>query len=170
MARRKYSFWFMPGGAVEQKFSQLIVQLAQRYASPVFPPHITLLGSIEAHEQEIVRQAQDLASLIHSFSVQLTNVAFTPAYYQALFVKVDPSAEIVAAYQQVSKLFPANQQTAYMPHLSLLYGDLSIAIKQKIIEEIGEHFADRFEVDTLHLYLTEGAASDWQSIRVLPLR
>lgn len=170
MAIRKYSLWFMPTGAVGRKFSQLILQLAEHYSSPKFPPHVTLIGSIEAYEEEIIRKAQELASLIHPSLIQLTTIASTDSYYRALFVKVEPSTEVLSAYQQARRLFPDNQKTGYMPHLSLLYGDFSVETKKEIIKKTGESFTEEFEADTLHLYLTEGAASDWQRIRTFPLQ
>ncbi len=57
-----------------------------------------------------------------------------------------------------------------MPHLSLLYGDFSVETKKEIIKKTGESFTDEFEADTLHLYLTEGAASNWQRMRAFPLQ
>jgi 2'-5' RNA ligase len=170
VAIRKCSLWFMPTGAVSQKFSQLIVQLAEHYSSPPFPPHVTLIGSIEAHEGEIISKTQELASLLHPFPIQLTTIAYTDSYYRALFVKVDPSTEVLEAYQQARKLFPDSQKTGYRPHLSLLYGDFSAETKKEIIKEIGENFTDEFEANTLYLYLTEGTASDWQRMKAFPLQ
>lgn len=170
MVKRKYSFWFMPTGTEEQRFSQLIAQLAKDYSSPMFPPHVTLVGSIEAFEEKIIGQAQELASLIHPFSMQLTSIAYTDTYYRALFVKVEPSIKVLAAYEQATKLFPGDQETGYMPHLSLLYGDFPVSTKKEMIKKTGEEFTDSFEIDTLHLYLTEGAVSDWRRIKALPLQ
>jgi len=169
MAKHKYSLWFMPAGTVAQRFSQIIVQLAKDHASPIFSPHVTLLGSIEASQEEVINRTQELAALLRPFLVPLTTITFTDAYYRALFVKAGHSTEALAAYELARKLFPGDQQTAYMPHLSLLYGDFSVAIKQEIIKEIGENFPDAFEANTLYLYLTEGAAHNWQSIRAFPL-
>ena len=170
MSLLKYSLWLMPAGATEQKFSQLISQLAQRYSSPTFLPHVTLIGSIEAQEEEILTKAQELASLLHPYPLQLTNVDYTDFYYRALFVRVEASAEVLSAYQQARKLFPSAQKTDYMPHLSLLYGDFSVETKKEIIQKIGDHFTDTFEATILYLYLTEGAVSDWQKISAFPLR
>jgi 2'-5' RNA ligase len=128
------------------------------------------MGSIETHEEEMISKTQELASLIHPLPIQLTTIAYTDSYYRALFVKVDRSAEIFTAYQQAKKLFPSHQKIGYIPHLSLLYGNFSIETKKEIIKEIGETFANTFEADTLYLYLTEGAASDWQRIRAFSLQ
>ena len=169
MSKRKYSFWFMPAGPAERKFSRLIVQLAEHYSSPIFPPHVTLIGSIDADEEEIVGKAQELAALIHPFSLQLTAIASTDAYYRALFVKADPSTALLAAYQQSRRLFPGGQKLDYMPHLSLLYGNFSVETKKEMVKRIGESFTETFKVDTLYLYLTDGAVGAWQRIRAFSL-
>ena len=169
MALLKYSLWLMPTGAVDRKFSQLISQLAEQYSSPAFSPHVTLVGMIEANEEEIIMKAQEVASLIHPYTINLTNVDYTDYYYRALFVRVEPSADVLAAYQEARKIFPSNQEPDYMPHLSLLYGDFSVEIKKQIITKIGDSFTDEFEANTLHLYLTEGNVSDWQKISTFPL-
>lgn len=169
MITQKYSLWFMPTGAIEQKYSQLIEQLAEHLSSPPFPPHVTLIGGIEAPEKESIRKTQELASLLHPFSLQLTTIAYTDAYYRALFIKVNPSTEVLGAYQQARKLFPENQKTGYIPHLSLFYGDFPVDTKKEIIKKIGASFTDEFEADTLYLYLTDGAVNDWQRIRAFPL-
>lgn len=170
MAIRKYSLWFMPTGIVEQKFSQLIARLAEDYAAPKFPPHITLLGSIEAGEEEMISRSQELASLIHPFPVKLIDIAHTDYYYRALFARVEPSAELLAAYQRALEIFPDSHRADYMPHLSLIYGDFFLETKKEMIEKIGASFLDEFEVDTLHLYLTEGAVSTWESKGTFPLQ
>jgi 2'-5' RNA ligase len=169
MPLQKYSLWLMPAGATAQKFSELITQLAQRYSSPQFSPHVTLIGSIEAQEEEMVAKAQELATLLQPYPLQLTNVDYTELYYRALVVRIEASAEVMNANQQARKLFPSVKKTEYMPHLSLLYGDFSVETKKEIISKIGENFTDTFEATTLYLYRTEGAVRDWQQIAAFPL-
>ncbi|GHO41965.1 2'-5' RNA ligase family protein [Ktedonospora formicarum] len=170
MSLQKYSLWLMPAGATAQKFSELITQLAQRYSSPQFPPHVTLIGSIEAQEDEIVPKAKELASLLHPYHLQLANVDYTDLYYRTLVVRIEASEEVMSAYQRAKSLFPNVTKPEYMPHLSLLYGDFSVETKKEIISMIGESFTDTFEATTLYLYRTQGPVSDWQRIGAFPLR
>jgi 2'-5' RNA ligase len=169
-AERTYSLWLMPTGAVAQRFAQLIGQLARRYASPVFPPHVTLVGSIKAREEEMIGKTRELASLIHAFPIRLNTIAFTDAYYRALYVQAEPSTTLLAAYQQARKLFPDEHKPGYTPHLSLLYGDFPQTTKVKMIHEIGEDLAEEFEAERLYLYLTEGQTDTWQQAGTFPLQ
>lgn len=169
MSLLKYSLWFMPRDTVYQQLSQCISQLGEQYSSPVFPPHVTLIDSIEAQEEEIISKAQELALLMRPHIIKLTNIDFTDYYYRALFLRIEPSADILAAYQQARKFFPSDQKSNYMPHLSLLYGNFAVETKQAMIKEVGSGFTGEFKADALHLYLTEGAVNDWREIRVFTL-
>ncbi len=170
MALMEYSLWLMPTGAVYDKFSQLISQLAEQNSSPSFPPHVTLVGSIEADEEEMINKTQDVAKLIHPYTIKLMNVDYTDYYYRSLFVRVEPTEDVMKAYQKVREIFPSPQETGYMPHFSLLYGDFSSETKEQIIKKIGDRFTDEFEVNSLYLYLTQGDVSKWYKINDFPLR
>ena len=161
--------WLMPTGAVYDKFSQLISQLAEQYSSPTFPPHVTLVGSIEADEEEIINKTQEVATLLHPYTIKLMNVDYTDYYYRSLFVRVEPAVEVLEAYEKAREIFPGPQEAGYMPHFSLLYGNFSREIKEQIIKKIGDRFTDEFEVSSLHLYLTHGDVSQWHKISDFPL-
>jgi len=44
MKAKGHSLWLMPTGEVYDKFSILIKRLAGEYNTPIFEPHIILLG------------------------------------------------------------------------------------------------------------------------------
>jgi hypothetical protein len=70
----------------------------------------------------------------------------------------------------IRKTFLGDSDTGYMPHLSLLYGEFPIEVKEKIAKKSETTLLDEFEVHTLYLYLTEGLAIDWQGIGVFSLQ
>ena len=170
MKQRTYSLWLMPTEAIYQEFSRLISQLAKENSSIEFQPHITLIGNVEAREEEMIMKTREVASLIHPYPVKLLDIGYTNYYYRALYLNVQPSSEVLTAYQVAREIFPDASNTSYMPHLSLLYGDFPIVVKEQIIRKIGNNFTHEFEAHTLYLYLTEGAASDWEKIEAFPLQ
>lgn len=161
MTQRAFSLWLMPTGAVYQEFSRLISQLAKENSSIEFQPHITLVGNVEAQEEEMIMKTREVAALIHPYPVKLMDIDYTDYYYRALYLNVKPSSEVLTAYQVARKIFPDASGTGYMPHLSLLYGDFPIKVKEQIIRKIGNNFTNEFEANTLYLYLTEAAARNW---------
>ena len=169
MPLQKYSLWFMPTGITGERFSKLIAQLAEEYSSQKFSPHITLIGLVEADEEEMISKTQAVATQIQPCAIKLTRINYTNDFYKSLFVEVEPSAALLATYQAARKIFPDEQATSYAPHLSLMYGNFSVDTKKQIIKEIADTFPDRFEAKTLYLYLTDGDANTWRKIKEFPL-
>ena|SRR5438105_5044531 len=170
MTQRACSLWLMPTGTVYQELSQLISRLAKENSSIEFQPHITLIGNVEAQEEKMIMKTREVASLLRPCPVKLVDIGYTDYYYRALYLNVNPSPEVLIAYQVARKIFFGDSDTSYMPHLSLLYGDFSIEVKKQITSKIGNNFTNEFEANTLYLYLTEGIANDWQEIGAFPLQ
>jgi hypothetical protein len=55
------------------------------------------------------------------------------------------------AHQKARTLFSSNREPEFVPHLSLMYGNFSWEIKEKIIAEIGKDFYIRFEVKDMYV-------------------
>jgi 2'-5' RNA ligase len=169
MVTQNYSLWLMPSGAEASAFSELIDRLAERYSSPHFPPHVTLIGAVHLCEEEVMLKAREVAMAISPFSLALAQLDYTDAYYRSLFVRVEPSPALLAAHREAMKIFSSVPDGSYMPHLSLLYGTFSAALKQRVIAEIGHTWSCVCAVSSLHLYLTEGDAATWREVSEVSL-
>ena len=62
------------------------------------------------------------------------------------------------------------EDTEYMPHLSLMYGNVSTDKKKKIISEINREFNLSFEVKSIHLVSTDGEPEEWYRIKEFPFK
>jgi len=170
VGQEKYSLWVMPSGPTASRFSQIISHLAAQYGAPTFPPHVTLLGSIETELEDIVTRSQALALQINPYSITLGEVGYLDQYFRALFVSVDLSEGVMAAYQQAKQVFPEMHKPAYQPHLSLLYGNFTVDMKEHMVEALGRDLKDEFEANALHLWTTGGAVNTWHRIGTYQLR
>ena len=57
-----FHLFLEPSGALGEGLAAQIRQLAARHDGPVFPPHVTLLGSIEGYsEDDVVARTTALA-------------------------------------------------------------------------------------------------------------
>jgi hypothetical protein len=100
----------------------------------------------------------------------LTDVSFSDRYYRALFLNGERSPALLAAYHHATTIFPTPQEVPFLPHLSLLYGDVSVEVKRQLIKEIDRKGEGVFEAKTLHLYGTSGDVSTWREITAFPLQ
>lgn len=168
MKAKGHSLWLMPENETYQKFSSLIQQLANMYNGPIFKPHITLLGEVLGEEEIIVQKAQELASAHIAFPVQLENVAYEDYYFRALFVRAEKTAPLQQLHDDAKRIFDM-EAIPYMPHVSLLYGDYPKEIKEDIIKTIGEKQPTQLIIKNIYVYKTNGTATEWEKVAVIPL-
>ncbi len=164
-----YSLWLMPEDEVYVKLSSTIRQLSKPYGTPEFEPHITVIGTLTGQERTVVEKLTRLASAIKPFDVKLMDIDYLNEYFRCLFIRIEQTREVMDANTQARAIFDQSRSADYMPHLSLMYGDIDIAVKRAIIRTIGKSLRCTFPVSDIHLYTTSGAPEHWHRIQSLHL-
>jgi 2'-5' RNA ligase len=141
-----------------------ILDLSRQYTAPAFEPHVTLAGGIVGPAREVASKMADLARRIAPFTVRLTELDFLDEYFRCLFVRVATTHPIMKANKVARAVFSLERRPAFMPHLSLLYADLPLGVKERIIASLGRRFELEFKVSGLHLYLIKGEAAAWRRV------
>lgn len=161
-----YSLWLEPTGDTAYKLQERIKQLSKRYDTPLFSPHVTLLGGLTSSKTELEALTDTLSSSIRPFELTLTKAGYLNTFYQSLFIHVEQNEGLTHLHDNACRLFdcPEEYENEYMPHLSLLYGDLTRNQKEKILNNIGREFYIRFTVKKVVLMHTDGAPDQWKKV------
>jgi len=171
--KEKYALWLMPEGELGDRLGALIRDLAAEFAAPPFQPHITLLGGIRGRLEGIKRKASDLAASLRPFEVRLSHLDYLDEYYKCLFIRVEETEAVMDAFSEardfMKSFLDGLSLDAPMPHLSLLYGDFSFALKEELILRIGRTYEANFTARDIHLFSTEGTPEEWKRIASFPL-
>jgi 2'-5' RNA ligase len=154
----------MPTGEVRQHLAGTIRVLSRGYATPVFEPHVTLAGGIVGAAREVASKMEDLAKRIPPFTARLTVVDGLDEYFRCLFVRLATTHPIMSANKTAREVFALAKQPAFMPHLSLLYGNLPPRVKEGIIASLSRQFELEFKVNRLHLYLIKSEPAAWRHV------
>jgi len=154
----------MPSGQVQRRLAGTIVRLSREYSTPVFKPHLTLLGRIVGPRDEVLAKFAQLARRLRPFTIRLRVVDGLDEFYRCLFIRAAKTGPLMRAHLAARRTYNLPGRAAYMPHLSLMYGDFSANVKEKIIGKLGGRFALRFEVRSLHLYSTTGQPRYWRQV------
>lgn len=165
-ASDKYSLWLRPFGDTAFSIQQRINKLSKNYGTPSFEPHVTLLSGIRYGETELIQLTETLAGALKPFDLLLTKAGYRDKFYRSLFVHIKKSDELMNAYKTALRLFDYEEEEEYMPHLSLMYGDISQEEKERILSVMGREFHIRFEVHSLLLVNTEGKPDEWEKIHL----
>ena len=159
-----YSIWLEPEGEVKEKLSGVIENLAREYSTPVFAPHVTLVGGLQGTDREVIRFTRELTSKITPYSIMLTGqVGCEEIWQKAMFVRVRETALVMAANQLSRERFKISGDDPYHPHLSLMYSD-TIPLERRLEIARGLNSSDitgHFSVAKIHLYKTQGRVEEW---------
>lgn len=162
--RQNYSLWLMPQGDARARLAEIIGRFSTRFAAPTFLPHVTLLGSCMGERREMIRWAARVAEALRPFTVRLQDLDRRDQYYRALFVHAALTEPLRKAHAAACEATGRKHEPAFMPHLSLLYGDFPTSLKEHLIAEIGPRLDVQFPVRSLFLFLTHGDPSRWRQV------
>lgn len=163
--RATYSLWLEPSGQISFKLQERIKKLSKEHDTPLFSPHVTLLGGVKSTETEMIPLTNTLASYVEPFELELTKAGYLDTFYQSLFIHVKETDELKKLRKNACRLYDI-EDDGYMPHLSLLYGNFSQKKKEEILNMIGREFYIRFPVEKISLMQTDGKPDKWQKVHV----
>lgn len=167
MKAKGHSLWLMPTGKAYDKLSGLIKRLAEEYSTPLFEPHVTLLGEAMQSEDDVLKRAEQFASGQNPFPITLNSVDYSDFYFRTLFVRAERTGPLRALRDRAKEAFEMQDIPDYMPHLSLMYGNFPQAIKEQIIKDIGRDQATEFTVNSVQIFKTDGEVNAWHKVKEL---
>lgn len=160
----RYSLWLLPAKAARERYAKLIRELSTRLATPVFEPHVTLLGELTGPVPELAARLRALAEELAPFELRLLEATYLDEYFRALFVEVALSRPLTEAHAAARQHFGRRLDPGYYPHLSLVYGDLENDQKEALLEDVGRYYDESVRVEEIALYTTAGSPQTWRCV------
>lgn len=169
-----YSLWLVPerGAKTYELLNQLICNVAVRYQTPTFDPHITLLGGVEGIEHDMLEKTRVLAEQLTPYEAQLGEVGSNGIYFQILFSEIRQTPSVLNANTIAQNVFGVDKGK-YFPHLSLAYGNLSreqVATLQRFVRQENLIAKMRFPAQGIELWRSQEAVEKWREVAVFPFR
>jgi 2'-5' RNA ligase len=159
---KSYALWLIPEGKARTRLARAIRQLSRQHSTPIFAPHITLASGIVAPTSEVAVKSAQLAKSLRPLRLRLTHLDFRDEYFRCVFVRVAPTPQFARAHEQARRIFGWR---GFLPHVSLVYGDLSLAAKRNIALSLGRRFDLEFEVRRLDVVAIQGPPSQWRRVK-----
>ncbi|PKA64623.1 Cyclic phosphodiesterase [Apostasia shenzhenica] len=168
-----FSVWALPPADAKERLKALMSSLRSDFGGPVFEPHITVVDAIRLRRDDAVNRLRTAAATIKSYTARVSAVALGGFFYQCVYLLIDPSQEVVEASSHFCAHFGYRRSTPYMPHVSLIYGDLSDEEKEiarKRAEELdGGICGLTFEISSLALCRTDTGDKTTKSWEIVGL-
>ncbi|XP_073006590.1 cyclic phosphodiesterase-like [Typha latifolia] len=168
-----YSVWALPPEDVRARVKRVMSALRSEFGGPEFEPHITVVGAIRLSPDNAIRMLRSASAALSSYTARVASVSRGGFFYQCVYLLIEPTPEVVETSAHCCNGFGYRSSTAYMPHLSLLYQDLTDEEKEKArsrVEELDKEICDlRFKISELALYKTDTedkSLKSWEKVEV----
>ena len=192
-AAMSYSVWLKPPQPLHAAVARLIDTHAAQLGTPAFVPHVTLLGgiacdtevrgsctavSLHVHltlprQATALRLTQQLAAQLKPLARPTCRAARAEAgsiYYQCVYIRQHDDLALTAWHETARAVFetPAAAGSCFMPHMSVVYGNLTAEEKERHVEAVEAALKDvdtTFTPGTLALWRTPAGLTDtWTEI------
>ena len=130
---RAIAYWLLPETAVRELFAAKIRELARRFETPLFAPHVSVFIAPETS-----RNPAEILHELGAVTIELTihSIQFSEQFTKTLFVQFERSVALQELGDRIWKVSRAPEQYLIDPHMSLLYASLAAEKKKALVDEI----------------------------------
>ena len=163
MSVKEYAIWLNPSG---DEFKALIQKYCQEYHTPYFEPHITLVAGINGDKDSIAERVKLLSKEISPFQVTINKISHSEYYYRCVILELVLTHELEQALKTTKKLFDISDTLTFLPHISIVYGDMNIKDRSHISTELNYMLYKTTRVENLTLLhaSTDMPPEDWRTV------
>lgn len=173
MSKIRYAVWYEPTGEVYSYLKSLIIQLADKYNSPIFEPHITLLpGGTDLNKKTVINILKKTISDANPFETKLTFYDYLDDFFKCVFIRVDKTPSLMNFCSSIQIAFNGQPTTDFTPHLSVLYGQMANEEKAKLIDSLGKEYQQSSfleKVDIIEYKMGEPPET-WKKVISIPVK
>lgn len=162
----KYSIWVIPPEPVFSQVQSVVQTLSLQYTGPLFEPHLTILGGVEAELPQVIQATKTIAASCNQLQLTLDAISFSTTYFQSVLVRVQATAQLLQLNLDLKKAL-VQENTLYMPHLSLLYGNHDMPTREKAASQI-QLPPLSFAVTSFVIVPSTLDPSEWQHLATVP--
>jgi 2'-5' RNA ligase len=164
--------WLVPAaGPVRDRLAGVIAGLAAEHGAPVFAPHVTINGTIEAEPDAASLMLERVVTGVPPFEVTLAGFGYEPEFFRSLYLRAEPSAQLTALHEAGQRAWGLGPGPPYRPHLSLLYArDLPGERKPAIADGLGLALPVTISVDAAEIWADfRDEVTRWRRVARVPL-
>ncbi|GAB2239880.1 hypothetical protein Droror1_Dr00020398 [Drosera rotundifolia] len=126
-----YSVWALPPSSTNTRVKTLMTRLRSEFGGPEFEPHVTVVGAVEMTEEDAINRFEAACEGVREYVGEVDGVEIGTFFYQCVFMLLKKSREVLENSANCCSHFGYKNSSLYMPHMSLIYGDLTDEEKKK---------------------------------------
>jgi len=158
----EFGLFLIPSTNQYKKHTKTIKSLCKKYAIPEFDAHVTVIGTIEAEEKDVIKKVKKIAEGYKKMEVEILGINFSDTYYKCVFAQIKMTPQLLNLYRELGAEFEYISKSAFFPHMSFLYGDFSPEEKSNIAAQV--KVSKNLLLDKLVIVRNGPFPSDWTHV------
>ncbi|WP_273728501.1 2'-5' RNA ligase family protein [Brucella gallinifaecis] len=138
-----HSIWLRPAQDDLVFLEKIVRDLSERFNSPVFEPHITLVPDMKRSAEELLPQAISLAIGRKPLELLIENVTGSEAYFRSFYAALEKAPALMRLKQNTLEISGDASLQSFMPHVSLAYGVDDSTLKHTEIQRLAKELSGR---------------------------
>lgn len=131
-----FAVWYLFDKDDENYLCEIIGNLAKKYNSSSFIPHITAYGLLDIDLKILDKEIFKTIQGVNSFSVDVTTINFSDNFWKSFFIEILPNKHFTKINNSLTKKLSQFSKYSFSPHISLLYKHLEQSQKQFLTKSI----------------------------------
>ena len=131
-----FSVWLVPQRKEEKELGKIVKDLAQKYNSPIFIPHLTLLGGMMINFDDLKSAVNKVFKEQKPFTIKKTKLNQSEKFFKTVFMELESSYILKNLFTTLSKKTDKSSVENFKPHISLIYKLMPEDEKLKVIENL----------------------------------
>jgi len=158
-----FVIWFLFAKTDQEYISQIMKELNNQYSCPAFIPHITAHGLIDLKFDKIEKIVLSSIKGIKSFFIEKNKVSFSDDFWKTLFIDISSNKNLTEINQKLKKNLFSVQKYDFLPHISLMYKNISKNEKQKLATSLITK--NSFKISRLGILEFSQSIEEWKIIK-----
>ena len=138
-----HSIWLRPAHDDLKFLEEIVRDLSQRFNSPVFEPHATLVPDMNCSAEELLPQVISLAIGRKPLELAIDNVIGSEAYFRSFYAALEKAPSLMRIKQDSLEISSEASLQSFLPHVSLAYGVEEATLKQAEILRLAKELSGR---------------------------
>ncbi|MSP50742.1 MAG: hypothetical protein EXQ95_15625 [Alphaproteobacteria bacterium] len=167
-----YSVWLMPEAAWARELAAVVGDLAGRFSTPRFTPHLTLIGGRPFDRADLKGRVASALPGTAPIAQPVLDVVIGEAFFRSFYALFAAEGGLLDVKRRIDRAALGSDASEFMPHVSLLYGPVEAGAKAAAAREVRAVLVGRtVRFDRIEIVRSgdQVPIADWEAVEAFPL-
>jgi hypothetical protein len=166
-----YSIWLLPAEPAASRLSRLVAELAVTFATPPFPPHVTVQGGLQRPLHQVSEIAAGLAAGASAEQWPVKGIDTSDDYFRSFYIALTAGPGFAVLAERAAESTGTRTGLPPFAHLSLAYGPLDPPRKEALRLDVAARLPALLSFDRIAVALAGGSVGvpSWRTLEAFTL-